>query len=365
MSKNKSLFVPLFLSVAIILIFSLFFWVYLKNLKHPVEKQPLAAAEGNPSAMTHVKSVAPLSWEPLTNQNGPYEIKDGALYAIDEIYDTPERKISDSASGVSVVKDSFLAKDATTFYLGGYPIRGIDMATFSIFETGTGDYFAKDANHVYYFILSSSLTSTLSNGNAVSFVVPNADPTSFLVLEGGLGYAKDKNYVYLPTQQDTVAVLKNADPATFQFISSNKHVDDTNLSASDESYYGFWGEDAIHAYYKEYLLPNSEAQSFKILRDQRGNPTGYAQDKNNVYNSYSGEIINGADPKTFIVLNDTYAKDTGHVFSYDADVYGDNVLTIGKIVDGADASSFEIISGDKIHDAKDSLGFFHEGKRVK
>lgn len=66
-------------------------------------------------------------------------------------------------------------------------------------------------------------------------------------------------------------------------------------------------------------------QSFSVISGQYG----YAQDANHIYGPQG--MIPEADPETFKMITKSYSIDSGHVFFE------------GKLVNGADSGSFEVI----------------------
>lgn|GEM_PF-5329892 len=87
----------------------------------------------------------------------------------------------------------------------------------------------------------------------------------------------------------------------------------------------------------------------------------WAKDKNHVYDF--GQVVSGANPTTFSVLstNGLYASDGDHIFYSTADEYEGAYL----IITGADASTFQIISGQKAYDAQDKNNKYLRGEIVE
>lgn len=83
------------------------------------------------------------------------------------------------------------------------------------------------------------------------------------------------------------------------------------------------------------LIPEADSATFRKL-----NAKDYAVDKNHVF--WKAGVLEDADPKTFINLNNWYGKDK-HFAYY-----------LSQKIDGADGKTFEVFgNGPYSHDAKD------------
>jgi hypothetical protein len=215
-----------------------------------------------------------------------------------------------------------------------------DAQTFKIL--GSAGY-AKDSRHVYF----------LQNGdpcprNGCTAIIPQADPATFSVVPGSQ-YAKDKNNVYLPDQFGNVDVISSAEPKTFTFLGYTNVLADPN--SSPDPFYGFYGKDKSHVFYASHLITEADT-SFTFIRDAQGGFTSYARDKAHIYNAWTGTPIQDADVATFVVLG-LYAKDKNHVYAYEPDSM-ESVFTIGKVLEGADPSTFQLVAGNSKYDAMDA-----------
>ncbi|GAA5093492.1 DKNYY domain-containing protein [Wohlfahrtiimonas larvae] len=209
-----------------------------------------------------------------------------------------------------------------------------NIADLSTFKAITGTY-AVDKDQAYYKdrIFKDANPQTLrphwtTNGQGKGYViddnhvfyegaiVPHADPYTFDILGSSLGfsftYSIDASYVYMDNK-----IIYGADPDTFVFY--------TNGHARDKS----------HIFYKDKILANSDANSFRFLKSiQPGTATdtlGYAIDKNQAY--YYPEIIRGANPKKLELVTKEIAKD-------DRNIYNE-----GKVLDlNVDIESFQLFS---------------------
>ncbi len=150
------------------------------------------------------------------------------------------------------------AKDAVHVFDSGSLLKGADPATFT-FDGDTG--VARDKNHVW-----------VTDGDPASLImVPNADLKTFSALNE-LYFTDSRKVFFESINAPTVTVSSIvADPATFRIFTRNYWQDE--ISGGDES-----------------ASPGEE----------------YAADKNAVY--YNGQIIQGADPVTFGVVENNYSK---------------------------------------------------------
>lgn len=103
-------------------------------------------------------------------------------------------------------------------------------------------------------------------------------------------YAKDKKHVYR-----LGSIIEGANPLTFKTLTEYYSRDDKNI------------------YLMNFKIPQADVRSFKIL-----NKRFTAKDNHHVY--YKGTIIRGADPDTFIALNDSFSKDKNGCYEADKKV---------------------------------------------
>ena len=271
-----------------------------------------------------------------------------AFYTKDKngVYDYDKGLIANSDPTTFVILDTYdnyyyydiYAKDKHFVYFDGTPIQNSDPSTFTIL----GDGLARDKNGVYF-------------GADVSSI----DPSSFEQLSYndafGYGYYKDKKAIYFGEQKIT------------GFNANNFSL----LPALSKIYYPF---------FKYYTATSSDVYGgtchgeLKLLRGIDGNTavaldSFYLKDKNGVYVSNHDNACGtfnvsklSADANTFAVLigndgqaNTQYAKDKNSVFYQ------------GKVIEGADPGSFQILSGygvvvaDYNSYAKDKNHLYYQG----
>lgn len=198
---------------------------------------------------------------------------------------------------------------------------------------------ALQLRHAEYIIGKTGVS--FKDYKSVDAVLTDVDVDSFVIVEPSL-YAKDKNHVYYRNN-----ILDKLDPATTEYIGNHaikdkhrlylygteiKGIDAESYQQLSGSRYGkdkyslffnfepvldvdvdsfvvldsetqavwfggnyssnCYGKDKNSAYYEGKKMANVDLASFKALFN------GYAKDSKFVY--YNGEIVNGANPKTFV-----------------------------------------------------------------
>lgn len=209
-------------------------------------------------------------------------------------------------------------KEQAKVYFGYVEITEADINTFTVLD----DYFyAKDKNHVYF------------GKEILNFI----DPVE--VIHIGYGRIKDNKHVYIGNK-----IIANADPTTYQVLAekesqyyhtpflNNQYSKDKNnvyflskiiVSADSDSFMqlnNYLGKDKNHIYLNDNILDNADVETFKVLNvessieiyDEKEQGYGYATDKNHVY--FLGEVISGADPKSFKERTYGYAEDKNYIY---------------------------------------------------
>jgi hypothetical protein len=233
-----------------------------------------------------------------------------SMFFVGYSYGPTEGPNSHDADATFYVTDGKQIYFLNDFEVSLQPVHGADLPTFEAPSNYTNSYysntnFAQDKQHVYLDSVS----------------LPDADPNTFTIIEddGGdfTGYFKDATHVWFRDYNSTdtaladpqIALLSSTDPATLTALPSDR------------------------------ILEGIE-------------PPFFAIDKYYVYSS--GDIIDGADPRTFELLcfpsigvgtacNPPYAKDAKHVWSITyatsspdgGDYYGDF-----QLISEADPATF-------------------------
>lgn len=188
--------------------------------------------------------------------------------------------------------------------------EGYDPSTFiRINQT-----YATDAYHVYY----------------CNEILKDADPKSFRALNEE--YSADSRHVWY--RED---IIERANPATFVAPEKNNSLDfSIAIAHDDHDYYsqnhplhvadmgsfkqidGSWAVDRQNVYYigmeaeiGKDIVPIGDYRTFRVLNHL------YAADAKCVY--YKNKIVEGADPKTFVVLDggNDYGQDKNRVYYQD------------------------------------------------
>lgn len=234
------------------------------------------------------------------------------------------------------VLDELWGKDTEHVFYGTQVVAEADPETFQVLGTDDGDYpkmlYAKDRNHVYYF------------GKRVE----GADPASFetvgnITLAAG-NFGEDIHSAYkdgeVLSKQDLHSFQRNKIPSSAKNLGSNYYLYRDNIyhyspPGQAGAYFGL-----IYSQYQpEQIL--ADPATFQVLKD------GYARDKNYVY--YEGSKFADDPDQSFVLLKPPYSKTNQKVFLNN------------NGVDGALPDSFEILS---LGYAKDAEAVFYGDKKV-
>ena len=161
----------------------------------------------------------------------------------------------------------------------------------------------------HFVILNDAFGKSDSTAYYKRYSIPGADITSFTGLDKH--YAKDKAVVYYCdeeregqnyylTKHSVITSVKGGHPATF--------------SVMGKGYEGY-AKDGKRAYFKGKGFEVKDVATLAIVDGQ------FVKDKYEVY--FDQAPVQGADPGSFRVLNNWYARDTGRVyyFGYHSDLY--------------------------------------------
>lgn len=210
------------------------------------------------------------------------------------------------------------AKDKHAVYHYGDVEETLDAETFQMLGQKDSSLYMKDKNGIYWKTPDEKLE--------------NADPKTFEVVS--IHYAKDKKNVYVHS-----SVLKNADPETFRVLRDSagrpaivvdkdhiffgneiveelkpdkiKTITGINDWLDNEHWHGLVYEEHVRSYRflqcKRIKASNLPAEEYYILEGEvyyTGNSESFCE----------GDLIEEADPESFITLNEEYAKDRNYVY---------------------------------------------------
>lgn len=134
--------------------------------------------------------------------------------------------------------------------------------------------------------------------------------------------------------------IEGADPETFEFIDGQ------------ESPWGLvvtYAKDKNRVYYYTNVVEGADPESFGVLEEW------YVKDKNHVYNARSNhEIFQNYDASTFEVLGNWFVKDKNGAY------YEHNLSKEAIKIAGADAPSFEILWGTNYLKDKNHVYYYQE-----
>lgn len=248
-----------------------------------------------------------------------------------------------------VVNGNYGVDSKNVYYLGE-KLDFVGLDGLKIF----GEYYLKDKNSVYEISM---------NDNDKVKVKPiknlNIDVATFEDIFNE-GLFKDKNAVYYAEDNDgdiSLKILQGADPATFEFgiISKDKNsvfignqklegvsskgfevLDDTFNFVKDYKNVYYLDRESDGITYKVKVLDTKgiDIQSLEFLGDSYNK---YYRDKNNIYflndkdDKMEFEKLAGANPKTFEIVDDYFARDDKNVYFFNKKVIGVDAKTFEKV----------------------------------
>jgi len=255
-----------------------------------------------------------------------------------------------------VVNGNYGVDSKNVYYLG----EKLDFVGLDGLKIFNEDYL-KDKKNVYEISVNDNDKVTVKLIKNL-----NIDVATFEDIFGGLNY-KDKNAVYYAEDNDgniSLKILQGADPATFEFgiISKDKNsIFIGNQKLEGVSSKGFEILDDMFNFVKDYknvyyLDRESDGITYKVkVLDTKGidipsleflgdSYNQYYRDKNNIYflndkdDKMEFEKLAGANPKTFEIVDDYFARDDKNVYFFN------------KKVIGVDAKTFEEVGYDIVKD---------------
>lgn len=156
---------------------------------------------------------------------------------------------------------TYILEDKNGLYCNDEEIEDADPDTFKLYMVSERDWYAKDKNHVF----------------SPCEKIEGMDPTTVNMIN--YDYMKDKDHVYFRNE-----ILEGADPATFTYFDDN--LEKICLGGED-----YLVDEFPFAQYEQC----KKERTSDMMREYH---LRYMKDKNHVY--FVGEIVEGADPGTFI-----------------------------------------------------------------
>lgn len=186
-------------------------------------------------------------------------------------------------------------QDKKSVYFFCKKIEGADPETFEILSY----FFARDKNNIYIpnsweGVVKKAIVIDRKNFEKSANVI---DPKSFEVLSNFI--VKDINNVYY-FADGYLVISPKIDSKSFEILSEIHGKDKNNI-------YTIARNEELK------VINDADKSSFEVLKvPDKPYDLRYSKDKNNVY--YHENIINEADPATFLIINGIYSKDQNNCF---------------------------------------------------
>jgi hypothetical protein len=179
-----------------------------------------------------------------------------------------------------------------------------------------------------------------------SFVIATADAGTFKDI--GSGYARDQRQVYFRGSR-----ILGADVPSFVLLPAADASKDKNhvyqgieVVSDDPAHYEFLGgpltKDSQHVYWSNKIISDDPAH-FVIIK--ASGVYSYDRDSQTVF--VQGNPIAGADPATFTVIQEDYARDQGHIYYFD------------QVIMGAHLATFQVLASPYARDAQSVFWMEH------
>ena len=303
-----------------------------------------------------------------------YEVRENGVYYKDELMEGVDMKsftLIQEYEGVAVYGE--MAQDAYNTYYHGKVV--VEESVFSKLRLIDSNYY-KDEYNVYRLMV---YYGDRTRPTSIPVILSDLDVESFEYLGFCMrvgrrsdqveSFVKDKRSVYCGEKK-----IKDADPATFKIVNSpwakdKEHVYQAwrlmeNINPADCTADDLDGCNSLtmqallpgheiignKMYYNGELIEEADPETFVVITDPeyRRNNYWYAKDKNNVYvyestfsNNERVKVIEGADPETFEFTEDYCSSSDSHIFHYAKDK--DSVFCWMTELEGADPETFEAV----------------------
>ena len=236
-----------------------------------------------------------------------YIKKDDAVYYMDKISQTDERKVEDADFKTFVKLNDIYGKDSKNVFCIDKKLEDADVKTFQVI----GEVNGKDKKYIYNYDEKMEI-----------------NPKDFKLYKNKdkLLYFRNNGKLYIGGSFFEVEYVQDLD----------------SFEAIDESY----SKDRYNIYYAGTPIYDVDKSTFQIIM-----PDYYAKDKNNVYSG--SDKIKNANPDTIKILNQVYLKDDKNVF-----------LNFGQKMENVDVATFEAIEGNVAY-GKDKNNIYFLGEKIK
>ena len=236
-----------------------------------------------------------------------YIKKDDAVYYMDKISQTDERKVEDADFKTFVKLNDIYGKDSKNVFYEDRKLENADVKTFQVI----GEVNGKDKKYIYNYDEKMEI-----------------NPKDFKLYRNKdkLLYFRNNGKLYIGGSFFEVEYVQDLD----------------SFEAIDESY----SKDRYNIYYAGTPIYDVDKSTFQIIM-----PDYYAKDKNNVYSG--SDKIKDANPDTIKILNQVYLKDDKNVF-----------LNFGQKIENADATTFEVMEENTSY-GKDKNNVYFLGEKIK
>ena len=236
-----------------------------------------------------------------------YIKKDDAVYYMDKISQTDERKVEDADFKTFVKLNDIYGKDSKNVFCIDKKLEDADVKTFQVI----GEVNGKDKKYIYNYDEKMEI-----------------NPKDFKLYKNKnkLLYFRNNGKLYIGGSFFEVEYVQDLD----------------SFEAIDESY----SKDRYNIYYAGTPIYDVDKSTFQIIM-----PDYYAKDKNNVYSG--SDKIKDANPDTIKILNQVYLKDDKNVF-----------LNFGQKMENVDVATFEAIEGNVAY-GKDKNNIYFLGEKIK
>jgi hypothetical protein len=274
---------------------------------------------------------------------------------------------ADSASFIILNKNQkggkpiYYGKDKNhLFNDAGEIMKDADRDSFQILSEY---YYSKDRKNVYFM------------GDKLQ----ERDPATFEIL--GARHSKDKNGIYIDNEK-----LEDVDKNSFRYLGNNYAKDknfayclkekivDADVHSFTTMHSPWYARDKNNIYACNTKLEGIDADSFQIMEG-----THYFKDKNGIYTGLSVERVEGADPATFKPFSYDYASDKYAVYFINQKIEGIDMKTFQilggtyfkdkskvynpEIIKGADPASFQILNEEEYY-SKDKNAVYRFGEKI-